>query len=119
MDKFSDPLLSGTTLLQGQYRIKTFLNDGGFGITYLATDSLDRPIVIKECFPRAICRRSGQEVGTRALATAKSSAQSLKRLRNKPAICPNLNTPISLKYIRFSTKTKPLIWQWIMSMDKN
>lgn len=68
MDKFSDPLLSGTTLLQGQYRIKTFLNDGGFGITYLATDSLDRPIVIKECFPRAICRRSGQEVGTRALS---------------------------------------------------
>ena len=68
MDKFSDPLLSGTTRLQGQYRIKTFLNDGGFGITYLATDSLDRPIVIKECFPRAICRRSGQEVGTRALS---------------------------------------------------
>ncbi len=68
MDKFSDPLLSGTTLLQGQYRIKTFLNDGGFGITYLATDSLDRTMVIKECFPRAICRRSGQEVGTRALS---------------------------------------------------
>ncbi len=68
MDKFSDPLLSGTTLLQGQYRINTFLNDGGFGITYLATDSLDRPIVIKECFPRAICRRSGHEVGTRALS---------------------------------------------------
>lgn len=68
MDKFSDPLLSGSTLLQGQYRIKAFLNDGGFGITYLATDSLDRPMVIKECFPRAICRRSGQEVGTRAIS---------------------------------------------------
>lgn len=68
MDRFSDPLPDGTTLLQGQYTIKTFLNDGGFGITYLAYDSLNRPMVIKECFPRAICRRSGLEVGTRAIS---------------------------------------------------
>lgn len=68
MDKFSDPLPGGTTLLQGQYCLKTFLNDGGFGITYLARDSLDRPMVIKECFPRAICRRSDKDVGTRAIS---------------------------------------------------
>jgi serine/threonine protein kinase len=68
MDRFSDPLPDGTTLLQGQYHINSFLNDGGFGITYLASDSLDRPMVIKECFPRAICRRSGLEVGTRAIS---------------------------------------------------
>lgn len=68
MDVFSDPLPSGTILLNGQYQIKEFLNDGGFGITYLATDSLKRPMVIKECFPRAICRRNGLEVGTSALS---------------------------------------------------
>jgi serine/threonine protein kinase len=68
MDRFSDPLPDGTTLLQGQYTIKRFLNDGGFGITYLARDSLDRPMVIKECFPRAICRRSGLDVGARAIS---------------------------------------------------
>ncbi|PIB26812.1 hypothetical protein BFP76_10455 [Amylibacter kogurei] len=68
LDQFSDPLPIGTTLLQGQYRIEKFLNDGGFGITYLAVDSLDRPMVIKECFPRAICRRSGLDVGTRAIS---------------------------------------------------
>ena len=68
MDKFSDPLPDGTKLLQGQYHIKEFLNDGGFGITYLASDSLDRSMVIKECFPRAIGRRSGLEVGTRAIS---------------------------------------------------
>ncbi|GHA58370.1 hypothetical protein GCM10008927_24970 [Amylibacter ulvae] len=68
LDQFSDPLPIGTTLLQGQYTIEKFLNDGGFGITYLAVDSLDRPMVIKECFPRAICRRSGLDVGTRAIS---------------------------------------------------
>ena len=47
----------GTSLLQGQYVIKEFLNSGGFGITYLARDSLDRTVVIKECFPATFCRR--------------------------------------------------------------
>lgn len=55
-----DYLPSGTELLRGQYRIKRFLGAGGFGITYLAVDSLDREVVIKECFPAALCyRRAG------------------------------------------------------------
>ena len=56
-ESFADDLKPGTTLLNGQYTILGFLNSGGFGITYLAQDSLDRKVVIKECFPNALCRR--------------------------------------------------------------
>ncbi|GGO51744.1 Serine/threonine protein kinase [Roseovarius pacificus] len=58
-----DQLLSpGATLLYGQYTIERHLIDGGFGMTYLARDSLDRRVVIKECFPSSICQRVDGEV---------------------------------------------------------
>jgi serine/threonine protein kinase len=63
-----DELPAGTTLLHGQYKIVDFLNAGGFGITYRAVDSLDRKVVIKECFPGAFCRRSRQIVQPRSRA---------------------------------------------------
>lgn len=65
---FADELEAGSTLMHGQYTILSFLNAGGFGITYSARDSLDRRVVIKECFPGAFCRRST------ALVTARSRA---------------------------------------------
>ena len=43
----------GTRLLRNQYEIEKLLDAGGFGITYLARDSLDRQVVIKECFPES------------------------------------------------------------------
>ncbi len=61
-----DDLPAGTTLCFGQYEILEYLNSGGFGITYLALDSLGRKVVIKECFPAAMCRRSGRQVSLRA-----------------------------------------------------
>jgi serine/threonine protein kinase len=66
--KFADELVPGTTLSHGQYVIEKFLNSGGFGITYLARDSLKRLIVIKECFPSSFCRRSNTIVGARSRA---------------------------------------------------
>ena len=65
-DAFADDLKPGTTLLGGHYTIVGFLNSGGFGITYLAKDSLDRTVVIKECFPNALCRRSTSLVRARS-----------------------------------------------------
>lgn len=65
-DDASDALPSGTTLCHGQYEIIDYLNSGGFGITYLALDSLGRKVVIKECFPEAMCRRTGQSVAFRS-----------------------------------------------------
>lgn len=64
-ETFADELKPGTKLLLGQFTIDSFLNAGGFGITYLARDSLDRRILIKECFPSSFCRRSGLAVGPR------------------------------------------------------
>lgn len=67
-DGFVDELKPGTKLMHGQYTIESFLNAGGFGITYLARDSLDRKVVIKECFPGAFCRRSRYVVQARSRA---------------------------------------------------
>ena len=61
-ESFADELPIGTQLLQGQFTIESFLNAGGFGITYVARDSLGRQVVVKECFPSSFCRRSGQRV---------------------------------------------------------
>ncbi len=55
-------LQPGAKLLRGQYEILRFLSNGGFGITYLARDSLDRDVVIKECYPGALCQRNGDLV---------------------------------------------------------
>ena len=44
-------LQTGATLRGGTYRIDRVLGQGGFGITYLATDlSLDKHVAIKEFF---------------------------------------------------------------------
>jgi hypothetical protein len=65
-EAFADDLKPGTELLDGQYTILGFLNSGGFGITYLAKDSADRTVVIKECFPNTLCRRSSHLVRPRS-----------------------------------------------------
>lgn len=67
-ENYIDELSPGTELLHGQYKIKKFLNSGGFGITYLALNSLDREVVIKECFPSAFCHRSRSIVQVRSRA---------------------------------------------------
>ncbi|MBM1218758.1 serine/threonine protein kinase [Ponticoccus sp. SC2-23] len=61
----TDALPPGSQLLYGQYTIERHLIDGGFGMTYIARDSLERRVVIKESFPTAICRRLGGEVRPR------------------------------------------------------
>lgn len=64
----ADELPVGTKLLFGQFTIESFVNSGGFGIVYIARDSLDRRVVIKECFPSTFCRRIGSTVGARSRA---------------------------------------------------
>ena len=60
-----DELAPGTALLRGQYIVERYLVRGGFGITYLARDSLERRVVIKECFPSTICHRKDGQVAAR------------------------------------------------------
>ncbi|MEL6643451.1 MAG: protein kinase [Pseudomonadota bacterium] len=58
-------LQTGTPLLHGQYTVTGFLAAGGFGMTYVAKDSLSRNVVIKECFPTELCVRAGLTVTAR------------------------------------------------------
>lgn len=71
-------LPSGFKLLQGQYQIERPLISGGFGITYLARDSLERRVVLKECFPAGLCRRAGTDVEPSAPEHAKSCRNVLR-----------------------------------------
>jgi len=70
-DTYSEELKPRTQLLHGQYTIERFLNSGGFALTYLARDSLERMVVIKECFPESLCTRRGGIVQPRARAHEK------------------------------------------------
>lgn len=89
---FGDELLPGTTLFHGSYKITRFINSGGFGITYQATDSLGRDVVIKECFSSTFCRRLQTRVRARSSGTRDhmskivrsflNEAQSLARLKH-------------------------------------
>lgn len=65
-----DELPPGATLCGGQYEIDSYLNAGGFGVTYLARDSLGRRVVIKECFPSAMCFRTDKTVCVRSQGNA-------------------------------------------------
>lgn len=52
-------LAAGTMLCKGRYRIISTLAQGGFGITYLGTDtSTGRSVAIKEFFMKQHCERS-------------------------------------------------------------
>lgn len=73
----------------GKYRIERILGQGGFGITYLATDlSLERTVAIKEFFPKDYCERlnttSHITVGTRSNVelVERLKAKFLKEARN-------------------------------------
>lgn len=49
----------GVTLQGGKYRINNYLGSGGFGNTYLATNTLlDLPVVLKEFFIKGVTTRS-------------------------------------------------------------
>lgn len=84
-EDFVDELKPGTKLMLGQYTIEDFLAAGGFGITYLAKDSLDRRVVIKECFPGSFCRRQNTSVTPRSRAH-QNELKSIVRLFSQEAM---------------------------------
>ena len=75
-------LQPGALLQAGKYRIEKMLGQGGFGITYLATQELlDRRVAIKEFFMRDFCSR-GQDTASVTLGTA-SNREFMERYRAK------------------------------------
>ncbi|MFN3282373.1 MAG: serine/threonine protein kinase [Tabrizicola sp.] len=92
-----DELPAGTRLMFGQYTIKSFVNSGGFGIVYLATDSLDRTVVIKECFPSALCRRFGQSVGARSRSQQDDFRTAVRQFVQEAVTLSQLDHPNIVK----------------------
>ena len=75
-------LQPNTTLQGGKYRIDRVLGQGGFGITYLATQlSLQRKVAIKEFFMKDFCSR---DESTRTMsAPSTGSSKLVEQYRKK------------------------------------
>ncbi len=75
-------LQPNTTLQGGKYRIERVLGQGGFGITYLATQlSLQRKVAIKEFFMKNFCSR---DESTRTMsAPSTGSSKLVEQYRKK------------------------------------
>lgn len=93
----ADELAPGTRLLYGQFTIESFINSGGFGIVYIARDSLDRQVVIKECFPSAFCRRIGTTVGARSRAQQDEFRSAVKGFLQEALTLSQLDHPNIIK----------------------
>lgn len=75
-------LKSGSSLQGGKYRIEKVLGQGGFGITYLATQELlDRKVCIKEFFFKEYCERD--EATSNVSLGTQSSHEMVERFMTK------------------------------------
>ncbi len=93
LESFGDELSPGTKLCGRQYEIESYLNSGGFGITYLARDSLGRKLVIKECFPGAICCRTAQTVRLRSKGSELEFGKILEHFEKEARALSELQHP--------------------------
>ena len=75
-------LKKGSLLDHGKYRIERILGQGGFGITYLATDlGLDKLRAIKEFFPKDYCDRN--ETTSHITLGTSNTAEFVEKLKKK------------------------------------
>lgn len=88
-----DELAPGTVLDHGQYTIDSYLNSGGFGVTYLARDSLGRQVVIKECYPGAMCCRLRGSVRLRSTSHAQDFGRVVDLFKKEATALAQLAHP--------------------------
>lgn len=75
-------LKTNAVLQNGKYRIEGVLGQGGFGITYLATQvALNRKVTIKEFFMKELCNRDEQT--SQVSVPSMGSADTVARFRAK------------------------------------
>ena len=75
-------LKAGTQLQNGKYKIEEVLGQGGFGITYLASQELlDRKVCIKEFFFKEYCDRDGET--SQVTIGTQSNHDIVERFMNK------------------------------------
>ncbi len=90
---YGDELPPGTSLCHGQYTIEKYINSGGFGVTYLTLDSLSRKVVIKECFPNAMCCRAGDLVRLRSRSYVQDFEQVVELFEKEARALAQLQHP--------------------------
>jgi serine/threonine protein kinase len=97
LDK-AEALPARTVLAGGNYVVERAIGRGGFGITYLARDlSLDRAVVIKECFPELICVRSGLNVVATRRETAAQFSKCIEMFMREARSIARLMHPNIIK----------------------
>ena len=75
-------LQPNTTLQGGKYKIERVLGQGGFGITYLATQlSLQRQVAVKEFFMKDFCSRDSHTLYMQSYTA--ESAKQVEQYRKK------------------------------------
>jgi hypothetical protein len=88
-----DVLQPGTSLSHNQYRIESYLRAGGFGITYLARNSFNRDVVLKECFVPSFCSRSQATVRPRSEASKAPMQKAIRAFLNEAQALSQLQHP--------------------------
>lgn len=70
----------GTMLFNGKYRVDQYLASGGFGNTYVATDTaFDEKVAIKELFIKGVCGRDARTSGISISLTENQRAFSAQQ----------------------------------------
>jgi serine/threonine protein kinase len=87
------PLAVGTPLREGAYIIESMLGQGGFGITYRATDARQQcTIAIKEFFPIE-CHRQGRAVEPQQAGAADAFQAAKTKFLQESNILSNFHHP--------------------------
>lgn len=112
-------LPSGFKLLQGQYQIERPLICGGFGITYLARDSLERRVVVKECFPAGICARNGAEVEPIAPEHSRSCRNVLRNFLREAHLLAQAQHPgiVGVHQVFKENETAYIVMDFVDGLD--
>ncbi len=89
----TDVLSPGSRLARGAYTVGKVLGQGGFGITYLGSDTrLVRPVAIKEFFPEN-CRRQGTTVVSVGSWTSETYADAKQKFLLEGQTLAKFNHP--------------------------
>lgn len=115
----SAELPAGSKLLGGLYQIEEALQQGGFALTYVARDSLDRHVVIKECFPAEICeRREGKVFARSAAVEAQFNAVKAQFLREARGVA-SLKHPdvVAVHQVFEENNTAYMALDYVAGMD--
>ncbi len=114
-----DVLQPGTSLSHGQYHIASFLRAGGFGITYLARNSFNRDVVLKECFVPAFCSRSQTAVRARSEASKAPMQKAIRSFLEEAQTLTRMSHPniVRVRHVFQENETAYMALEYIRGHD--